>query len=120
MHDLEELEPCASSEIHDAALRKVQSSIPNDDLLYDLADFFKMFADSTRIKILFALMRSEMCVCDLAALVGTTASAISHQLRGLKQARLLKSRREGKSIFYGLADDHVYSVLEQGMKHICE
>lgn len=94
--------------------------LPDEELLYDLADLFKVFGDTTRIKILYALMDGDLCVCDLAEVVKTSQSAVSHQLRTLKQARLVKFRREGKSAKYSLADDHVYTVLSQGMSHICE
>ncbi|WP_165046105.1 MULTISPECIES: ArsR/SmtB family transcription factor [unclassified Adlercreutzia] len=94
--------------------------MPDEELLYDLADLFKVFADTTRIKILYALMEREHCVADIADIVGATQSAVSHQLRTLKQARLVKFRRDGKSIIYSLADDHVYTMLAQGMTHLCE
>lgn len=95
-------------------------SMPEEELLYDLADLFKVFADTTRIKILYALMGRELSVNDIADLVGATQSAVSHQLRTLKQAHLVKFRRDGKSVIYSLSDDHVYTMLAQGMTHICE
>jgi len=98
----------------------VVPELPDEELLYELADLFKSFGDTTRIKILYALMGRDMCVCDIATLVGTSQSAVSHQLRTLKQARLVRFRREGKSALYSLADDHVYTMLSQGMTHICE
>ena len=88
--------------------------------LYDLADLFKVFGDTTRIKMLYALMGQELCVADLAELIGATQSAVSHQLRTLKQARLVKFQRDGKNVIYSLSDDHVYTMLAQGMTHICE
>ncbi len=94
--------------------------MPNEELLYDLADLFKVFADTTRIKILYSLMGRELAVNDIAEIVGATQSAVSHQLRTLKQAHLVKFRRDGKSMKYSLSDDHVYTVLAQGMTHICE
>ena len=94
--------------------------MPDEELLYDLADLFKVFADTTRIKILFALMNHEMPVGELAEAIGATQSAVSHQLRQLKQAHLVKFQRDGKSIIYSLSDDHVYTMLAQGMTHICE
>ncbi|WP_337369176.1 metalloregulator ArsR/SmtB family transcription factor [Senegalimassilia faecalis] len=94
--------------------------MPDEELLYDLADLFKVFADTTRIKILFALMNHEMPVGELAEAIGATQSAVSHQLRQLKQAQLVKFQRDGKSIIYSLSDDHVYTMLAQGMTHICE
>ncbi len=99
---------------------KAAAKLPDEELLYDLADLFKTFGDTTRIKILYALMESELCVCDLAEIVGTSQSAVSHQLRTLKQAHLVKFKREGKSAKYSLADDHVHTMLSQGMTHICE
>ena len=94
--------------------------MPDEELLYDLAELFKVFGDSTRIKILYLLFESEMCVCDIAALLNMTISAISHQLRVLKQSQLVRFRREGKTVYYSLADDHVRSILAQGMDHVCE
>ena len=96
------------------------SEMPDEELLYDLADLFKIFADTTRIKILYALMIDDMCVACIAETVGASQSAVSHQLRILKQARLVKFRREGKQVIYSLSDDHVHTVLAQGMSHICE
>ena len=94
--------------------------MPDDEVLYELADLFRVFGDSTRIKILYLLFESEMCVCDIAALLGMTQSAISHQLRALKNARLVKSRRDGKTVFYSLADEHVKTILDQGIEHVTE
>ena len=94
--------------------------MPKDELIYDLAEFFKVFADSTRMKIIYALMEKELCVCDIAALLKMTTSAISHQLSVLKRAQLVKYRREGKTVFYSLADDHVRTIIGQGMEHIEE
>lgn len=94
--------------------------MPDDEILYDLADLFKIFADSTRIKILYALLESELCVCDIAQRLSMTQSAISHQLRVLKQSKLVKYRREGKAILYSLADGHVRTILDQGMEHVGE
>lgn len=95
-------------------------TMPDEELLYDLADLFKVFADTTRIKILFALMARAMSVGELAEAIGATQSAVSHQLRQLKQAHLVKFQRDGKSVIYSLSDDHVYTMLAQGMTHICE
>ena len=92
----------------------------DEEKLYELADFFKVFADSTRIRILYVLKSSEMCVCDIAQTLNMTQSAISHQLRILKQTKLVKNRREGKTIFYSLADDHITMILSQGIEHIEE
>ena len=105
---------------HAAAVEKVRATLPDDDILYDLADLFRIFADSSRIKILYALFEAEMCVCDIADLLGLTQSAISHQLRTLKANKLVRSRREGKTVFYSLADQHVRSIIGQGMDHVME
>lgn len=96
------------------------SEMPDEELLYDLADLFKVFSDTTRIKILFTLMGRELCVADIADETGTTQSAVSHQLRTLKQAHLVKFERDGRNIVYSLADDHVYTMLNVGLSHICE
>ena len=94
--------------------------MPDEELLYDLADFFKTFGDTTRVKILYALMEQDLCVADLAEAIGATQSAVSHQLRTLKQSRLVRAKREGKNVVYSLSDDHLHSILDQGMTHICE
>ena len=98
----------------------VNADMPDEELLYDLAELYKVFGDSTRIKILYALFEAELCVCDIAQLLGLTQSAISHQLRVLKQSKLVKFRREGKTVFYSLADDHVRTIIGMGMEHLCE
>lgn len=105
---------------HDAILEKVRKDLPTDELLCDLADLFKLFGDTTRIKILYALLESEMCVCAIADLLGMTQSAISHQLRILKDANLVGNRREGKTIYYFLSDDHVRTIIAQGFDHLIE
>ena len=106
--------------IHQDIVDKVKVLMPAGNEFYDLADLYKMFADSTRVKILWALSVSEMCVCDLAALIGMTKSAVSHQLKSLRLATLIRSRKEGKVVFYSLADDHVKDILEKGFEHILE
>ena len=111
---------CESTEVHEERLRIVNETLPDETELYDLAELFKVFGDSTRIRILYVLFEAEVCVCDLAAALNMTQSAISHQLKILKQNRLIKSRREGKSIFYSLADDHVRTIIAQGQEHIEE
>jgi ArsR family transcriptional regulator len=98
----------------------VRAELPDEDRLIDLAEVYKVFGDSTRIKILYVLFESELCVCDIAALLGMTVSAISHQLRILRGAKLVNFRREGKTVFYTLADDHVRAILGMGMEHILE
>ena len=111
---------CEVTEVHENLLKIVRETIPEETELYDLAELFKIFGDSTRIRILFVLFEAEVCVCDLAAALNMTQSAISHQLRILKQSRLVKSRREGKSVFYSLADEHVRTIISQGHEHIEE
>lgn len=115
-----EIDKCEFMHIHDEVVEKVNESMPGEESLYDLADFFKVFADSTRIKILYALLQTEMCVCDIANVLNASQSAISHQLRLLKQMKLVKFRREGKTIFYSLSDNHIENILNQGMEHIGE
>ena len=105
---------------HEAILRKVRQELPTDELLCDLRDLFKIFGDTTRMKILYALLESEMCVCAIADLLGMTQSAISHQLRILKDANLVGNRREGKTIYYFLSDDHVRTIVAQGFEHLIE
>ncbi|MBP3283961.1 MAG: helix-turn-helix transcriptional regulator [Clostridia bacterium] len=111
---------CECDLIHADVVERVQKNMPAEDELYDLADFFKVLGDSTRTRIMWALDESEMCVCDLAALLHMTKSAISHQLSALKQADLVKSRRDGKNVYYSLADDHVRQLFERGLEHIRE
>ena len=115
-----EVECCESFEIPENLLKIVRETLPEETELYDLAELFKVFGDSTRIRILFVLFEAEVCVCDLASALNMTQSAISHQLRILKQNKLVKSRREGKSVFYSLADDHVRTIINQGREHIEE
>ena len=111
---------CEFLAVHEDTVQRVRSLLPGEDDLYDLAELFKVFGDSTRIKILYVLFESELCVCDIAQLLGMTQSAVSHQLRILKQNKLVKSRREGKSVFYSLADGHVRTIIAQGREHIEE
>jgi len=117
-HD--EVPRCDYIHAHPETIKMVEANMPTEELLYDLAELFKVFGDSTRIKILYVLFEHEMCVCDLAQLLNMTQSAISHQLRILKQNNLVKFRRDGKTIFYSLLDEHVHSILSQGMEHIKE
>lgn len=105
---------------HEDTIEAVLANMPEEELLYDLAELYKVFGDSTRIKILYVLLESEMCVCDIASLLNMTQSAISHQLRVLKQNKLVKFRREGKTVFYSLSDGHVETILSQGLEHIEE
>lgn len=116
----EELECCDTVEVHQDLLKIVSETMPDEVELYNLAELFKVFGDSTRIRILYVLFEAEVCVCDLAQALNMTQSAISHQLKILKQNRLVKSRREGKSVFYSLADGHVRTIIAQGREHIEE
>ena len=118
--DFSPVECCDSVEVHESLLKIVDEKMPPEDELYDLAELFKIFGDSTRIRILYVLLCSETCVCDIAQLLGMTQPAISHQLRILKQAKLVSARRDGKSVIYSLADDHVRTIIAQGQEHICE
>ena len=102
------------------SVRMIEEKMPPQDEMQDLAEFFKVFGDATRLKILYVLLCSEMCVYDIAAILGMSQSAISHQLRVLKQMDLVKNRREGKTIFYALADSHIVAILSQGLDHIEE
>jgi ArsR family transcriptional regulator len=111
---------CDCDVIHADVVDEVRQRMPNEADLYDLADFFKIFGDSTRVKIIWALDEKELCVCDIAVLLNMTKSAISHQLKTLKQANLVKFRREGKVVYYSLKDDHVKDIFEKGMEHIKE
>lgn len=115
-----EVECCEFLSVHEDTVCQVRENIPDMETLTDLADLFKLFGDPTRLKILMSLSQHELCVCDLAALIEMSQSAVSHQLRLLKQSRLVKSRRDGKSIFYSLADSHVHTMLAQGMEHNAE
>ena len=114
------IEACSFLCVHEDMVARVRQHFPAEDGLLQLADLFKVFGDGTRVRILFVLLEAEVCVCDLAALLGMTQSAVSHQLRILKQARLIKARRDGKIVYYSLADDHVTTLLKQGMEHVCE
>ena len=113
-------ERCEFLCVHEDVVQKVIADMPQDETLYDLAELFKVFGDSTRIKILYALFEAGLCVCDIAQLFHITQTAVSHQLRVLKTNKLVKCRREGKNAFYSLADDHVRSIINQGIEHVEE
>ncbi|GHU74524.1 transcriptional regulator [Clostridia bacterium] len=125
-----ELDRCDVNAVHVEAVERVRAKMPGDEILMDVADLFKMFADSTRVKIMYALYaaeataaraeRGELCVCDISALLGMTNSAVSHQLRALRQTRLVKYRREGKIVYYSLDDEHVGAIFSQGLEHAME
>ena len=115
-----DVERCDIHEVHPDIVKRIQAQMPDEDELYDLAELFKAFGDSTRMRILYALSESALCVCDLAEVLGMTQSAVSHQLRILKQTRLVKGTREGKQVIYSLDDDHVRTMIGQGKEHIEE
>ena len=115
-----QIESCDFLCVHEETVKKVLAEMPPEETLYDLAELFKIFGDSTRIKILYALFEAELCVCDIAQLLSMTSTAVSHQLRILKGNKLVKSRRDGKNVFYSLADNHVTSIINQGMEHVRE
>ena len=114
------VEICADKCVHEDVIQKVLEIMPEEEIVFDLAELFKVFLDSTRLKILCVLLESEMCVCDIAEVLNMSFSAISHQLRVLKQSKLVKFRREGKTVIYSLSDDHVRSIIDQGLEHIGE
>ena len=120
MEDRYTVECCDFIHAHEDIVKKVQKEMPSEDTLYDLTELFRIFADSTRVRILYVLFEAEMCVCDIAQLLGMTQSAISHQLKVLKEARLVSTRREGKTIFYSLCDEHVKTIFYQAMEHVME
>lgn len=114
------IETCEGEVIHEDVVKKVKATFPEDEMIFDLADFYKIFGDTTRVKILYALDKSELCVCDISALLGMSVSAVSHQLRALRESDLVRTKRDGKVIYYSLADEHVKSILECGIEHIKE
>lgn len=116
----EDIESCNYNFIHEEVVKMVRETIPQDEVLYDLAELFKVFGDSTRIKILCSLIQSDMCVCDLSSMLNVSQSAVSHQLRVLKQARLVKFRKDGKVVYYSIDDEHVKQIFDQGLIHINE
>jgi DNA-binding transcriptional ArsR family regulator len=120
METMELREQEREEEIHPEQIGQVVQEMPPEETLFDLAELFKIFGDSTRIKILYALFEAELCVCDIAEILNMSQSAISHQLRTIKQARLVKNRREGKTIYYSLADDHVKTIIGMAMEHLEE
>ncbi len=111
---------CDCNITHKERIEAVRSKLPQEEILYDLAELFKVFGDTTRIKIISALLETELCVCDIAELLHMSPSSISHQLRVLRQARLVKPRKEGKVVFYSLDDDHIKHLFDQGLEHILE
>lgn len=111
---------CSCDILHENLIEIVKKKMPQEEKLYDLAELFKVFGDTTRVKIISALFEAELCVCDIAVLLGMSQSAISHQLRVLRQARLVKHRKEGKVVFYSLDDEHIKTIFNQGLGHILE
>ena len=114
------IELCQEYFLHEARLEDAREGSPTEEMVYDLVELFKVFGDVTRVKIIYALLESEMCVCDIASLLDMTQSAISHQLRVLKKARLVKFRKEGKTVFYSLDDQHIDKIFSFGLDHIKE
>ena len=117
---IHDVECCEQTHVHGEIVDAVNQMMPDEDELYDLAELFKVFGDTTRVRILCALFESEMCVCDISMLLGMTQSSISHQLRVLKSAKLVKNRKEGKVVYYSLVDDHIKHIFAQGLEHISE
>jgi DNA-binding transcriptional ArsR family regulator len=115
-----DIDRCDCNTIHEDVVNEVREHMPEEDNLLDLSELFKVFGDSTRVKILCALLQAEMCVCDIAVLLGMTKSSISHQLRILKQAKLVKYQKDGKVVYYSLSDEHVRNIFDQGLIHVCE
>ncbi len=119
--DLEKMQKEANAEKKsEETLQKIFDEMPPEEILYDLAEIFKIFGDSTRIKILYTLFESELCVRDIAEILNMSQNAVSHQLRVLKNNKLVRFRKEGKNVYYSLADDHVYSIIKMGMEHLEE
>lgn len=114
------IEVCGVTVIHQDAVNKVKADMIEDDTFLSLSEFFKVFGDDTRLKIIYALSKCEMCVCDIAALLGMSQSAVSHQLKVLRQSRLVKYRRDGKVVYYSLDDEHISEIFKKGLKHINE
>lgn len=117
---IDDLDLCDETCVHEDKLKIAREHMPEDEELYDLAEFFKIFADSTRVRMLFVLLETPLCVCDLAEVLNMKQPAVSYQLRILKQARLVKSRREGRTVYYSLSDDHVRGIIEMGRDHLIE
>lgn len=117
---MHEVECCEIHEVHENLVHQIEDGMPSEEHIQNLAELYKVFGDVTRVKMLCVLFQSELCVCDLAEVLGMTQSAVSHQLRVLKQAKLVKNRRDGKIVYYSLADAHIQSILNQGMEHIVE
>ena len=120
MQDANNIDSCDCAVIHEEVVNQVRAKMPEDDILMDLADAFKIFSDFTRVKILYALIQAEMCVCDISSLLGMTKSSVSHQLRVLRQSNLVKYRKEGRVIYYSIADTHVELIIKQCMEHVME
>lgn len=111
---------CSETIVHEELVALVERTMPQETQIYELAELFKIFGDSTRMRILFVLLEAEVCVCDLSRVLNMTVSAVSHQLKILKRSKLVKSRRDGKSVLYSLADAHVRTIISQGMEHVEE
>jgi DNA-binding transcriptional ArsR family regulator len=119
-HSRVNIDKCDCNVIHEEVVNRVRKALPDTEALLNLAELFRVFGDTTRVRIISALIHAEMCVCDIAALLGMTKSAISHQLRALRQTKLVKYRKDGKVVYYSLDDDHVATLFAQGLTHVCE
>lgn len=118
--EVREEEFCTETKVHTGSVEAVRERMPDEDSLYEVAELFKVFGDSTRTRIIAALFEGELCVCDIAALLSMSISAVSHQLRVLRQTKIVKSRRSGKEVFYSLDDEHIYKIYRMAIEHIAE
>lgn len=118
--EVREEEFCTETKVHTGSVEAVRERMPDEDSLYEVAELFKVFGDSTRTRIIAALFEGELCVCDIAALMSMSISAVSHQLRILRQTKIVKSRRSGKEVFYSLDDEHIYKIYRMAIEHIAE
>jgi ArsR family transcriptional regulator len=118
--EVREEEFCTETKVHTGSVEAVRERMPDEDSLYEVAELFKVFGDSTRTRIIAALFEGELCVCDIAALLSMSISAVSHQLRILRQTKIVKSRRSGKEVFYSLDDEHIYKIYRMAIEHIAE
>lgn len=114
------MKQCQCNTVDEITFNKIQNNLPNEDFIYDLSDFFKVFSDSTRMKIIYCLLDNELCVCDIANIINATQSGVSHQLRTLKQSKLVKFRKEGTTTYYSLDDDHIKEIVKKGCEHLEE
>ena len=120
MKAIDKRDCCEEDIVHESVVEKVRAALPDEDLLADVAELFKVFGDSTRTRILSALFEAELCVCDIASLLGMTKSAVSHQLRILRQTKVVKNRKQGKEVYYSLDDDHISRIYKMALEHLKE